>query len=208
MNAPDDAPRQRRKIEQVLQGARAVFLRDGFEGASVDAIAREAGVSKATLYSYFADKRVLFMEVGRGECQRQSGQLMSEIDYAAPAREVLTEIGRRILWFLCSDLGQRIFRMCVGEAERFPELGRQFWETGHVVVRGHIVAYLDGAIARGELGPIEDRDFAAEQFFELCKVDLFPRMMFGCGGAPTEAERERVVESAVEMFLARYGARI
>ena len=207
MNAPDDTPRQGRKIEQVLQGARAVFLRDGFEGASVDAIAREAGVSKATLYSYFADKRVLFMEVGRGECHRQSGQIMSDIDHEAAPREVLTEIGRRILWFMCSDLGQRLFRMCVAESERFPELGRQFWETGHVVVRGHIEAYLDGAIARGELSPIEDRGFAAEQFFELCKVDIFPRMMCGCGGAPDDAERERVIGGAVDMFLARYGAR-
>ncbi len=207
MNAPDDSPRQRRKIEQVLAGARAVFMRDGFEGASVDAIAREAGVSKATLYSYFADKRVLFMEVGRLECAGQSGQLLCHIDLEAPAREVLTEIGRRIVGFMCSDLGQRIFRMCVAESERFPELGRRFWETGHVVVRGHIVAYLEGAIARGELTAIEDRGFAAEQFFELCKVDLFPRMMFGTGGPPTEAERERVIAGAVEMFLARYGAR-
>ena len=207
MNAPNDAPRQGRKVEQVLAGARTVFLRDGFEGASVDAIAREAGVSKATLYSYFADKRVLFMAVGHGECRRQSGQIMSDIDREAPPHEVLTEIGRRILWFMCSDLGQRLFRMCVAEAERFPELGRQFWETGHVVVRGHIVAYLEGAVARGALAPIEDLDFAAEQFFELCKVDLFSRMMCGCGGPPSEAERERVIEGAVDMFLARHGAR-
>lgn len=203
MNALDDTPRQGRKIEQVLQGAREVFLRDGFEGASVDAIAREAGVSKATLYSYFADKRVLFMEVGRLECSGQSHRLLCSIDLEAPVREVLTEIGRRVLGFLCSDLGQRIFRMCVAESERFPELGRRFFETGHMVVRGHIVEYLESAIERGDLR-IEDCGFAAEQFFELCKVDLFPRMMFGTGDAPTEAERERVVAAAVDMFLARY----
>ena len=48
-----------RKFDQVLEGARTVFMRDGFEGANVDDIAASAGVSKATLYSYFPDKRVL-----------------------------------------------------------------------------------------------------------------------------------------------------
>ena len=52
-----------RKFDQVLEGARTIFLRDGFDGASVDDIAKEAGVSKATLYSYFPDKRLMFVEV-------------------------------------------------------------------------------------------------------------------------------------------------
>ena len=72
MNAPHEIGRQGRKVAQVLEGARAVFMRDGFEGASVDEIAREAGVSKATLYSYFPDKRLLFMEVAKSECGRQA----------------------------------------------------------------------------------------------------------------------------------------
>ena len=206
MNAPDGAPRQGRKIEQVLAGARAVFMRDGFEGASVDDIAREAGVSKATLYSYFADKRMLFMEVGRSQCAHQSNMLFECIDTSAPAREVLTEIARRILGFMTTNLGQRIFRICVAESERFPELGRRFWETGPMVVRAQMIEYFEGAIARGELA-IDDCGFAADQFHELCKVDLVPRMVFGIGDPPTEAERERVVAGAVDMFLARYGAR-
>lgn len=207
MNAPDDTPRQGRKIEQVLQGARAVFMRDGFEGASVDAIAKEAGVSKATLYSYFADKRVLFMEVGRLECSRQAGMGFDEIDPEAPVGEVLGEMGRRILEFMTSDMGQRIFRICVAESERFPELGKRFWDSGPMVMRGHMIAFLQSAVERGELREIEDPGFAADQFVELCKVDAFPRMVFGTGGPPTPAERARVVAEAVEMFLARYGAR-
>ena len=206
MNAPDDTPRQGRKIEQVLAGARAVFMREGFEGASVDAIAREAGVSKATLYSYFADKRVLFMEVGRGECARQSGMALCGIDLDAPPRDVLSEVGRRLIAFLTSELGQRIFRICVAESERFPDLGRRFWESGPMVVRGGMIEYIEGAVARGEL-VVEDPGFAADQFHELCKVEIFPRLVFGTGGPPTEAERDRVVEGAVDMFLARYGPR-
>ena len=57
-----------------------VFLRDGFDGASVDDIAREAGVSKATLYSYFPDKRLLFLEVAKTECARQADEAVKLID--------------------------------------------------------------------------------------------------------------------------------
>ena len=63
-----------RKFDQVLEGARTVFMRDGFERASVDDIAREAGVSKATLYAYFPDKRLLFMEIASAECRRQADE--------------------------------------------------------------------------------------------------------------------------------------
>ena len=69
MNAPHAVVKQGRKFDQVLDGARKVFMRDGFEGASVDDIAREACVSKATLYSYFPDKRLLFIEVQRSSAR-------------------------------------------------------------------------------------------------------------------------------------------
>jgi len=79
MTAMDAEIKKGRKFDQVLDGARQIFMRDGFEGASVDDIARAAGVSKATLYSYFPDKRLLFSEVARLECNRQAEAAMNEI---------------------------------------------------------------------------------------------------------------------------------
>ena len=66
--APDaPAIRRGRKFAQVVAGARQVFLEHGFVGASVDEIARVKDVFKATLYSYFPDKRMLFVEVVRSK---------------------------------------------------------------------------------------------------------------------------------------------
>ena len=76
MGTETAAVRRGRKFDQVLEGAREVFLRDGFEGANVDDIARAAGVSKATLYSYFPDKRLLFMEMATRQCQRQADEAL------------------------------------------------------------------------------------------------------------------------------------
>ena len=193
-----------RKFDQVLEGARQVFLADGFEGASVDDIARAAGVSKATLYSYFPDKRLLFMEVAHTECLRQGEEALDNVECSATPELALQEAGRRMLAFMLSDIGQRIFRICVAEADRFPDLGRQFYETGPLVLRGRLRDYLATATARGEL-QIDDLDLAADQFAELCKADLFPRWVFNIDTSFSEAEIDRVVTGAVRTFMARYG---
>ena len=210
MNAPTRPARgpvqKGRKYDQVLDGARRVFMTDGYEGASVDAIAREAGVSKATLYSYFSDKRLLFMEVARTECARQAEESLQSIDLAAPPRVVLRFAAERLLGFILSEFGQRVFRICVAEADRFPELGREFYQSGPVLVRERMKEYLRGAARRGEL-VIGDFDLAADQFAELCKADLWPRLVFGIDRRFSDREIARVIDGAVETFMARYGRR-
>lgn len=201
-----DRIRKGRKFEQVLDGAKRIFLRDGFEGASVDDIAREAGVSKATLYSYFPDKRLLFMEVAKSECRRQADEAIEVIDQTAPPRVVLRAAAERIIAFMSSDFGQGIFRICVAESDRFPALGHEFYHSGPLLVRERLVSYLTAAVAQGQL-VIDDLDLAADQFAELCKADLHARLIFGVGECCNLHDKERVVDGAIEMFMARYGAR-
>ncbi|MEM9247378.1 MAG: TetR/AcrR family transcriptional regulator [Pseudomonadota bacterium] len=193
-----------RKYDQVIAGARTVFMASGFDGASVDDIAKEAGVSKATLYSYFSDKRLLFMEVASIECRRQTDDALEELDMTRPPREVLHFAAARMIHFLLSPFGRGAFRIVVAEAQRFPQLGQEFWECGPKRGRAILADYFRTAAARGEL-LIEDYALAADQFSELCKADLFPRMIFGITQDFTEAERRRVADGAVDMFLARYG---
>jgi len=198
--------RRGRKHEQVLEGAREVFMADGYQAASVDEIARRAGVSKATLYSYFPEKALLFMEVARSECARQADTALASMDDSAPPVQVLGGTARHFLGFLLSEFGQRVFRICVAESDRFPELGREFYRSGPALMRARMVAYLEAAVARGDLA-IEDCQLAADQFAELCKADLFPRLVFGIDTQFSEAEIERVISGALETFMARYGPR-
>jgi TetR/AcrR family transcriptional regulator, mexJK operon transcriptional repressor len=193
-----------RKFDQVLDGARDVFMRDGFEGASVDDIARAAGVSKATLYSYFPDKRLLFMEVASSECNRQAQESLMLIDRTAPVRDVLTMAARQMIGIFTSEFSQKIFRVCVSEVDRFPELGRKFYESGPMTGRRHLVDYLTEAAARKEVA-VSDVELAADQFLELCKADIFARAVFGIETRFSPEKVDRVVNGAVETFLARYG---
>ena len=195
--------RRGRKFDQVLAGARDVFLAHGFEGASVDDIARAAGVSKATLYSYFPDKRLLFSEVASCECCRQADHALTVIDAEAPPREVLEKCGRQFLGFILSEFGQSIFRICVAESDRFPELGRQFYQSGPMVMRAALVGYLDKAIDRGELAT-DDCNLAADQFAELCKADLWPKLLFGIRETFEEDEIARVIDGALAAEFAAF----
>lgn len=197
-------PKKGRKYDQVLEGARMVFMSDGFEGASVDDIARAANVSKATLYSYFPDKRFLFMQVAKTECQRQANLAVATIDMDAPIGDVLHDIASEMVDFITSEFGKQIFRICVGESDRFPELGREFYESGPMLIRNKLVNFFEKGVERGEL-KIDDIALAADQFHELAKTNLFPKLVFNIAEDFSVAEKERVINGAVDMFMARYG---
>ena len=198
--------RQGRKFDQVLAGARKVFVAMGYERASVDEIARMAGVSKATLYSYFPDKRHLFTEVYRTEILRlaDSAVELSNCDIAPD--QVLREAAQRFVVYFTSEFALAMYRICVSESPRFPEIGQLFYETGPELGRARLGAYLRSAHARGQL-QIEDFDLAADQFFQLCQTTIGDRMLCAVQQQFTEAEMARVIDGAVSMFLARYGVR-
>ncbi|MDD9976127.1 MAG: TetR/AcrR family transcriptional regulator [Boseongicola sp.] len=206
MNAPKAILKQGRKWDQVVDGARKVFMRDGFEGASVDDIVREAGVSKATLYSYFPDKRLLFVEVARMECQSQSDAAIAQIEESENIREAMTLAAGRMVRFFMSDVGLQVHRIVVGESQRFPEVVKEFYSSGPEQVRNILRHFLQKAVDEGKL-VIDDIDLAANQFPELCKAGLHMEMVLGLREPPTEEEIDRVVEGAVDMFLCKYGAK-
>ncbi|MEM9393607.1 MAG: TetR/AcrR family transcriptional regulator [Pseudomonadota bacterium] len=193
-----------RKFDAVLAGARDVFLRDGYEGASVDDIARAAKVSKATLYNYFPDKRLLFLEVARSEIASVTDNAMEAIDRSKPPAHVLAAAAHTIIGFNTSPMGLGIYRLCVAEADRFPGMARDFYEAGPAVARKALLDYFEEAISRSELR-IEDLNLAADQFLELCRTDIQLQLLLGVGSAPSPAQIDRIVSGAVALFLARYG---
>ncbi len=189
----------------MLDGARTVFLRDGFERASVDDIAREAGVSKATIYAYFPDKQLLFLEMVRCECQRQATEAEAAVGGEVPVQVALTIAAERIIQFLTSEFGQRMFRIVVGEGERFPGLGREFYDYGPGLIHERLVHHLENHVENGTLR-IDDLHLAADQFAQLCKAGVHEKLIFGMEKSVTPDDVHRSVHGAVDMFLARYGA--
>lgn len=198
---PDLAPDS--KPARILDAAGSLFLRDGYGGVSMDAVAREAGVSKATLYAHFDGKQALFATLVEMECAGLMGALGDEELRRRPPAAALTEIGRRFFGMMMSPRAIAGYRIVIGEAPRFPELARVFYEKGPAIGIARLAAYLAAADAAGWL-KVPDPTMAAEQFLGMLKSHLHLRLLLGTQTLPEEAERERLIGAAVALFTRGY----
>jgi AcrR family transcriptional regulator len=193
------------KRRQILDGARKVFLDRGFDGASMGEIARSAGVSKGTLYVYFADKNRLFEAIVEEEVLEQ-GKLAFNFDPGRDVATTLSEFGQAYIELLCRPGGGSAIRTVMAIAERMPEVGRRFYEQVLEKTIGSLADYLAAHVGPGDLA-IDDCHFAASQFMLMCQSSLFLPFVFQAAPAPTPERIAQVVESATRMFLAAYGAK-
>lgn len=198
--------REHRKVEQILCGARAAFVELGYEGTTVDEIARRAKVSKPTLYAHLGDRRAIFAAVLRREFETQARDIFAETPPEAPVQASLQAIAEHYIAFLVSEPAQEIFRVVVAESHRFPDLGRAFYESGPGLGVARLAKYLNAVAARGDLA-IDDVELAAHQFTELCRADLFYRRLL-LGRAVNKLEIGKVAAASVKVFLAAYGSGI
>ncbi len=191
------------KAESILSAANRMFLEHGFGAVSMDAIAREAGVSKATVYAHFAGKEELFGAVIGRLCERYlAGFSAGELD-PANARESLKTLGARFLGLLLSPDAIALHRLILAEVVRFPGLGEVFWHAGPERNLAQIEAFLRAAAAAGSL-QISDARLAAEQFVGLVRGETQLRHLLRLED-PTAGRASRAVDSAVETFLRAFG---
>jgi AcrR family transcriptional regulator len=190
------------KRRQILEGARKVFMNLGFDGASMGEIARAAGVSKGTLYVYFADKSALFEAIVEEETLEQ-GKVRFNFDPERDVVTTLTEFGQAYIAMICRPGGGSAIRTVMAIAERMPEVGRRYYE--HVLEQtiSRLAAYLDAHVKRGELA-IDDCQLAASQFMLMCQASLFLPFIFQAAPAPSSERIAQVVGNAVRIFLAGY----
>ena len=188
---------------QILNGAAAVFARDGYEGASMSRIAAEAGVSKGTLYNYFTCKAELFAEYVHRDCTRRVALVFDDLDYAGLPERTLAEVGRRMITMLVSEHALVMHRMVVAEAEKFPELARSFYQSGPAPAVAHLAAYLRHISMAGLLD-LPDPEFAAEQFFALIQTRLYMKRQLRLTMVPSAVQIDHVVDGAVRLFTRGY----
>jgi AcrR family transcriptional regulator len=199
----EEVQRDSAKLRQILEGARRVFLADGFDGTSMNDVARLAGVSKGTLYVYFASKEALFEALIRDE-KRQQAERICNYDATGDVGAVLRSIGRNLMWSMTRPEAVAQVRTVIAVAPKFPNIGRAFDEAGPQYGAKRLIVYLEGEIAAGNL-VIADPAVAARHFVLLCQGDMFRELLFGVRKEATESEIESTVAAAVEVFLKAYG---
>jgi TetR/AcrR family transcriptional regulator, mexJK operon transcriptional repressor len=182
--------------DRLFSAAAEIFLEHGYE-ASVDMIISRAGVARQTFYNHFQNKERLFKEVMR-TCM--SDLLVPLTENSGDLRATL---GKFATGYRQRALGQGVagYRTMVGQAQRFPELTREAFESGigHMV---RLLAELLGkAMERGELRR-EDPMFAAEMLMSMLAGLERTRLLMGAANPPhDEAERVgKIVDGFLRMF--------
>ncbi len=191
------------KRRQIIEGARAVFLAQGFDAASMNDIARAAGVSKGTLYVYFRHKEDLFEAIVEQECDAQAEGIFDFDPNDHEVDAVLRRLGVAYVKFLCRPEKASAIRTVIAIADRMPDLGRKFYESGPARGMARLASYLAAQVDAGVLA-IDDIEVAAGQLMESYQAMLFKPMVFNFAPAPSAQQIERVVEVAVKAFLAAY----
>ncbi len=206
----DGMPRSARKRRAILEAATTVFLQGGYLGTSMDEIAARAGVSKRTVYQHFTNKEGLFVAIVTSTVDQAAEPVREEVEQLKHSGDLeadLHDLARRQLSRVMRPRLMQLRRLVIGEAGRFPELGRAFYERG----AGRTIATLADAFAhlaeRGLLR-LDDARTAATHFnWLIMSAPVNRAMLLGDEGIPTPAELDRYADEGVRAFLAAYGKR-
>ena len=183
--------------DRLFSAAVELFLEHGYD-ASVDMIICRAGVARQTFYNHFQNKESLFVEVMRN-CMNDVLVPLTENsgDLGATLRKFAAAYRERAL----SPAGVAGYRTMVGQAQRFPELTREAFESGIGHMVDILTGLLDKAMMRGELRN-DDPEFAAEILMSMLAGLERSRLLMGAANPPgDEVQRvERIVDGFLRMF--------
>ena len=206
----DSEPRSSRKRRAILQAATTVFFRNGYVGTSMDEIAALAAVSKQTVYKHFTDKESLFSELVARTVREASDPVHDDVLNLPDSGDIavdLRDLARRQVAKVMQPQILHLRRLVIGEASRFPELGRTFYELGPGRTIAALATVFEKLAERGLLH-LDDPALAAEHFnWLIMSIPLNRAMFLGEDEVPTSAELEQFAHAGVRVFLAAYGPR-
>lgn len=196
-------PKDPAKREAILAAAQTLFLANGYEGSSMDAIASAAGVSKLTLYSHFRDKEALFVAAVKTTCETRLPRHLFTLGKDRSIRQVLLDLGHALHELANSPESIGLHRAMVAMATQNPELSRMLFDAGPKPLLRDLEQLLTQAHVAGLL-EITEPARAAEHFCALLKGGEHLRILVGYDQAHDAAEARRHVEDVVALFLRAY----
>ncbi|MFG6081827.1 TetR/AcrR family transcriptional regulator [Paracoccus litorisediminis] len=198
--AVEDSP----KRQQILDGARKMFMTKGFDAASMQDVARAAGVSKGTLYVYFDSKEAMFQALVMGECSRLQAVIRQMASGTGAVSDELHAIARQMLQTLLQTEVMRAMRMVIGTGEKFPELARTVYQAGPMRSARTLAEYLTKRVERGDL-QIDNCEAASSEFIDLVLSGQQRRGLLMMPPLPDDALEEYITRR-VGLFLKGYSA--
>ena len=195
-------PRARTKRPQIAEAAWRLFTEHGYAGASMEAIAAAAEVSKATLYAYYPGKEALFGQVlaERGPAHATG---LDTLDPTEPIAAALPRIAAALTRLILSDETVAAYRVIMSEGRNAPGLGARFYEAGPAVLLHTLATRLERAMRAGELCEAPGQR-AASHLIGLILGELQLRLLLHVGDPPSPATRARAEADGIAAFLRAY----
>lgn len=186
---------------RILAAALAEFAAQGYTGATMDAVAARAGLTKPTLYQYFASKEALFQAM----MLAKRDQMLDVFAHPAPGDMVAD------LYTFAWDYADTVMRpemlslarLIIGEVQRFPEIGRAYQASGPDQVLHAIMAYLAARRAEGRLD-FEDAELAAQDLWGLILSAPRTQALYMPDAQPDRALLARYIGNGLRVFLKAY----
>lgn len=185
---------------RIIDAAIPIFLADGFEAASVDAIAASAGASKKTLYAKFTSKADLFEAVCLRLIEEHMPPVEQEAARGGSTADCLHRIALAALKAGLTPVSIALRRIVAAEVVRFPEFARTLHDFGHARLAPMIERCLEEGVRRGELA-VDDVRFAADYFINAAIYPPMNGAMFGLERSELTHVKRENLRRTLETFL-------
>ncbi len=196
-------PQKERKHQAIIDAAINVFLQTGFASASMDEIARQASVSKRTVYDHFDNKEKLFQTILVEHWNSVFEMNQPIFNSSKDIAESLTNFAKKFMSFLYQPNTISLFRLLIGESGRFPHLLDSLVVNEKAPFTRELILFLENQQESGKF-KAKDTEVAAAFFMGMLKEPHFWPMMLGFTKLKQPKNQNQFIKEAVEIFINRY----
>ena len=194
-------PKSEEKREAIVVAATSLFLSEGFERTAMDSVAKQAGVSKQTVYSHFKNKETLYKHVIETKVAQYQLEDVNTIKRPRLA-DSLHAFGRQFVALISDDEVVSMFRIVIAESRSIPTISQLFYQSGPAKTLLVLRQFLDEVMANEKTKPNTTR--MAVDFINLLKGDWHLRSLMGAACNLDEESAEKHIAHCVRCFMKAY----